>query len=398
MDIPPRPFEEIARNDFNLNIPRYIDGSDPEDLQDITAHLHGGVPERDIDALDDFWAVMPTLRATLFGPNPRKGYADPLVAPDQVRATIRNHPDFAAFRAQVTDILNGWTLAPSRALLGIQQGDHPRNLIHTIAEDMLTRFDPAPLVDKYESYQRLMAYWAATLQDDVFIIAGGGWLAARELREARKEASDDGKVKWLEEGDLTVNKVRLVADVIPPRLIIARFFADLKAELDQATARAEELGREIEELAEEHGAEGGLFEELMADTGKVTAGGVKARLKDKTIEPDEKALLKHVAELFDEEAEAKRAAKEAEAKLTEAVLKKYPALTMGEIQTLVVQDKWLADITAAIGAEVEARTESLTARVRVLTERYGQTLPQIREDLAGLEARVAGHLAAMGVA
>jgi len=256
--------------------------------------------------------------------------------------------------------------------LAISQGDHPRDLIHTIAEDMLTRFDAAPLVDKYEAYQRLMSYWAATMQDDVFIIAGGGWLAARELREARKETTDDGRVKWLEEGDLTVNKVRLVADVIPPRLLTARFFAGLKAALDQATARAEELGREIEELAEEHGAEGGLFEELMADSGKLTAGGVKARLKDRGLEPDEKALLKQVAALFENEAEAKRAAKEAEARLTEAVLKKYPALTMGEIQTLVVQDKWLADITAVLGAEVEARTESLTARVRVLTERYGQ--------------------------
>lgn len=392
------PFDEIARNDFNLNIPRYIDGSDPEDLQDINAHLHGGVPERDIDALGEFWAVMPTLRATLFGPNPRKGYADPLVVPDQVRTTIRNHSDFAAFRAQVTAILGGWIAANTPLLIGIKQGDHPRDLIHTIAEDMLTRFDAAPLVDKYEAYQRLMAYWAATMQDDVFIIAGGGWLAARELREARKETSDDGKVKWLEEGDLTVNKVRLVADVIPPALITARFFADLKAALDQATARAEELGREIEELAEEHGAEGGLFEDLLADGAKLTAGGVKARLKDRGLEPDEKALLKQAAVLFEGEAEAKRAAKEAEARLTEAVLKKYPNLTMGEIQTLVVQDKWLADITAAIGAEVEARTETLTARVRVLTERYGQTLPQIMQDLAGLEARVAGHLAAMGVA
>ena len=136
----------------------------------------------------------------------------------------------------------------------------------------------------------------------------------------------------------------------------------------------------------------------MADGAKLTAGGVKARLKDRGLEPDEKALLKQAAALFEDEAEAKREAKEAEARLTEAVLKKYPTLTMGEIQTLVVQDKWLADITAAIGAEVEARTESLTARVRVLTERYGQTLPQILENLAGLEARVAGHLAAMGVA
>lgn len=392
------PFDEIARNDFNLNIPRYIDGSEPEDLQDITAHLHGGVPERDIDALAEFWDVMPNLRATLFGPNPRAGYADPLVAPDQVRATVRNHPDFAAFRATVTGILDGWIAANKPALLGIKQGDHPRDLIHSIAEDMLTRFDPAPLVDKYEAYQRLMSYWASTMQDDVFIIAGGGWLAARELREARKETSEDGKVKWLEEGDLTVNRVRLVADVIPPHLITARFFPDLKQALDDATTRAEELGREIEELAEEHGAEGGLLEEVMGDTGKLTSGGVKARLKDRTTEPEEKALLKRVTALFEDEAEAKKAAKDAEALLTEAVLKKYPALTMGEIQTLVVQDKWLADITTSIGAEVEARTETLTARVRVLTERYGHTLPQIIKDLAGLEARVAGHLAAMGLA
>lgn len=392
------PFDEITGNGFNLNIPRYIDGSDPEDLQDITAHLHGGVPERDIDALGEFWAVMPTLRATLFGPNPRKDYADPLVAPDKVRATIRNHPDFAAFREQVTDILNGWITANIPALLGIGQGDHPRDLIHSIAEDMLTRFDPAPLVDKYEAYQRLMSYWAATMQDDVFIIAGGGWLAARALREARKETNDDGKVKWLEEGDLTVNKARLVADVIPPALITARFFPDLKQALDTATTRAEELGREIEELAEEHGAEGGLLEFALSDTGKLTAASVKARESSDEAEPEERLLLKQAAKLIAAEAAAKKAAKEAEAKLTAAVLKKYPILTEDDIRTLVVRDKWLADITAAIGAEVEARTEALTARVRVLTERYGQTLPQIMDDLAVLESRVAGHLSAMGVA
>jgi type I restriction enzyme M protein len=90
--------------------------------------------------------------------------------------------------------------------------------------------------------------------------------------------------------------------------------------------------------------------------------------------------------------------READAALSQAVLKKYPALTEADIRTLVVQDKWIADISAAIDAEVEARTEALTARVRVLTERYGLTLPQIMEDLGVLEARVAGHLAAMGVA
>ncbi len=391
-------FDEIVGHDFNLNIPRYIDGSDPEDIQDITAHLHGGVPERDIDALGEFWAVMPTMRATLFGPNHRQGYADPLVAPDQVRSTIRNHPEFAAFRAQITGILDGWIAANTPTLLGIQQGGHPRDLIHVISEDMLGRFDAAPLIDKYAAYQRLMSYWATTMQDDVHIIVEGGWLAARELREARKETSDDGKVKWLEEGDLTVNKVRLVADVIPPALIIARYFPDLKRELDEATARAEERAREIEELAEEHGAEGGLLEFALSESGKLTAASVRARDGSGEAEKDERPLLKQAARLINAEVAAKKLAKEVEATLTEAVIKKYPALNEKDIRSLVVQDKWLADIAAAIGAEVETRTEALTARVRVLTERYGQTLPQIMDDLAELEVKVKSHLAAMGVA
>ena len=391
------PFDEITRNDFNLNIPRYIDGSDPEDLQDITAHLHGGVPERDIDALRDFWDVMPTLRATLFGPNPRASYADPLVAPDQVRATIRNHPDFTAFRAQITDILNGWITQNTPSLTGITAGDHPKDLIHTISEDMLTRFAAAPLVDKYEAYQRLMSYWSTTMQDDVFIIAGGGWIAARDLREARKETAD-GKTKWLEEPDLTVGKVRFVADVIPPALITARFFPELKDALDTATARAEELGREIEELIEEHAGEGGLLSSALSDSGKLTAASIKERRKWGNLDPDEEAMFTRANVLIGKEKDAKKRVNEADFALTQAIFKKYPTLTEDEIRALVVQDKWIADITTAIGAEVEARTEALTARVRVLTERYGQPLPQIMEDLGVLEARVAGHLAAMGVA
>lgn len=396
------PCAEIARYDFNLNIPRYIDGSDPEDLQDITAHLHGGVPERDIDALRDFWDVMPTVRATLFGPNPRKGYADPLVSPDRVRSTIRNHPDFAAFRAQIADILNGWVTQNTPHLKSITQGDHPKDLINTISEDMLVSFAAAPLVDKYEAYQRLMSYWAATMQDDVFIIAGSGWFGCKDIREARSELDKDGKIKWVEDGDLIVKQgrknIRIVAEAIPPALIVNRFFLSQKEKLESLQQRSEELGRDVEELIEEHGVEGGHLFEVVSEDGKTSQKDVKDRLKFRGLDQEEISILRDLLDRLVIEAAAKKAAKEADAKLTGAVLKKYPALTEGEICTLVVQDKWIADITTAIGAEVEARTEALTARVRVLTERYGQTLPQITEDLGVLEARVAGHLAAMGVA
>ncbi|WP_118138144.1 class I SAM-dependent DNA methyltransferase [Oceanicella sp. SM1341] len=390
------PYAEITRNDFNLNIPRYIDGSDPEDLQDIEAHLKGGVPNRDIDGLAEFWEVMPGIRATLFGPNPRPGYSDPLVEPEEVRSTIRNHAEFTAFQTRVHGILDGWAGANAPRMDGIQVGDKPKELIHAIAEDMLTRFAEAPLIDRYEAYQRLMSYWAETMQDDVFIIAHDGWGAARELREARKETDDKGKVKWLEEADLTVNKVRLVADVIPPRLIVARFFPELQQAVDDAQARAEELGREIEELVEEHGAEGGLLADALTEAGKLTAASVKARTKDKAVELDEAKLLKQVAKLMTAGTAAKKAVKEAEETLTEATLAKYPELTEEEIRSLVVDDKWLTDIADIIEAEIEARTEQMTARVRVLTERYGHPLPEVSAEMNTLSQRVDEHLKAMG--
>ncbi|HDY95478.1 hypothetical protein LCGC14_0510650 [marine sediment metagenome] len=390
------PADEIARNDFNLNIPRYIDGSDSEDLQDIEAHLKGGVPDRDLDALSDFWDVMPTLRAKLFGPNARAGYSDPLVAPDAMRTTIRDHPEFSAFRYTVHAVLDGWGKANIAALRGIEPGDAPKALIHGLGEDMLARFATAPLVDRYEAYQRLMSYWAATMQDDVFIISGGGWEAAKDLREARKD-TDGKKVKWLEEADLTVERVRLVADVIPPALIIARFFAEEQAELNAAQAKVDDLTREIEEMVEEHGTEGGLIADALTDTGKLTAASVKARIKKGEADAEEQAQLARAAKLTAAESTVKKKAKEMEAELTQAVLKKYSALTVEEIRALVVEDKWLTDIAVAIEAEVEARTEQLTGRVRVLTERYGETVGDLDTRLAALEAKVEKHLERMGL-
>lgn len=394
-------YERIAGQGFNLNIPRYVDGSEPEDRQDIAAHLRGGVPERDIDLLAGFWAVMPGVRGALFGPALRPGYAEPRVEPGTVRAAIREHPEFGAFRERVRAILDGWAGANAPLLDGIARGDSPAALIHALGEDMLARFADAPLVDRYDAYQRLMDYWAGGMQDDVFIVADAGWAAARDLRVARHEKTGEGrkeKTRWLEEADLTAGSTRLVADVIPPALVVARFFPDGRAALDAAQAAAEEAGRAVEEAVEEHGGEGGALADAMTEAGKLTAASLGARLKAGAADGADAAVLERAGRLLKAEAAAKRVARAAEEALTKAVLEKYPALTEAEIRALVVDDKWLTDIATALDAEIEARTEHLTARVRMLTERYGETVGEIEETLAALEAKVAGHLAAMGFA
>lgn len=396
------PYAEITRNDFTLHIPRYIDGSDPEDLQDIEAHLKGGVPNRDINLLAEFWEVMPSMRATLFGPNSRPGYSDPLVEPKEVRSTIRNHPEFGAFRDRVHAILDGWARQNAPLMDGIQVGDKPKALIQSIAEDMLTRFADAPLIDRYEAYQRLMSYWAETMQDDVFIIAHNGWEACREIREARYETDKDGKIKWLEAGDLFLKQgrkaTRLICEVIPPAIVIEKFLPQLKLNLQKAETEAQEITRQVEELVEEHGGEGGDLFHAITDDGKLTQKSVNERLKAMGLDSDEKRSLNKAKKLLKDEAAAKKVTKEADADLTVAAIKKYAELAEEEIRALVVDDKWLTDIAELIEAEIEARTEQMTARVRVLTVRYGHTLPKIAESFEKLESKVADHLQAMGFA
>ncbi|MCW3783216.1 type I restriction-modification system subunit M [Defluviimonas salinarum] len=394
------PYAEITRNDFNLNIPRYIDGSDPEDLQDIEAHLKGGVPNRDIDGLAEFWTVMPGIRATLFGPNPRPGYSDPLVAPEEVRAIICQHPEFDAFRDRVHAILDGWAGANAPLMDGIEVGENPKALIHEIAEDMLERFAAAPLIDKYEAYQRLMSYWADTMQDDVFIIAHDGWNACREIREARYETDKDGKIKWLEPGDLIVKEgrktTRLMCEVIPPALVVGKFLPLLKADLDQAEAEALEVTRQLEEMVEQHGVEDGDLFHAVPDDGKMTQKSVNERLKAAGVDGDEKKALNRAKKLLKDEAATKKAAKEAEAALNAATIKKYSELTEDEIRTLVVDDKWLTDIAELIEGEIEARTDGLTTRLRILVERYAETLPSLTDLMRDYDQKVTVHLCTMG--
>jgi len=219
---------EIEKHDFNLNIPRYIDSSEPEDLQDIEAHLKGGIPLRDLDALSGYWAELPSVRSELFGPGDRPGYASPKVEPSAVKPTILDHAEFAAFSSRVAAVFAGWRSAHLARLKGIVIGDKPKVLIEEIAEDLLARFTEVPLIDKYDVYQHLMTYWAETMQDDVYIIAQEGWAVARQVRELVKNAEG----KFTETPDITLGKKKLKAELIPPRLLMARFFANEQAALE----------------------------------------------------------------------------------------------------------------------------------------------------------------------
>jgi type I restriction enzyme M protein len=374
---------EIAANDYNLNLPRYIDSTEPEDLQDIEAHLKGGIPLADIDGLHRYWQVLPAVRQALFAPladaKRSSAYCQLTVEPNQIKATIFGHSEFTTFNQTVTQRFATWKAAHTPLLTGIQLGDRPKALIEKLAETLLKEFEAAPLIDAYDVYQHLMDYWAETMQDDVWMITLEGWQAVQMSKPN--------------------------VDLIPTALVVARYFAAEQQAVEALEAERDAITRQMEEQDEEHGGEGGLLEEGKTDKGKLTAKSVKDRLKvlqaltvraEIADAQDEIKALKAYAALLEQEAAASKNAKDAQKALDAKVAAKYAHLSVADIQTLVVQDKWLATLTASAQSELDRVSQALTGRIRQLAERYATPLPALGDEVEILAGRVDEHLKAMG--
>ena len=416
------PLAEISdpKNDFNLNLPRYIDSTEPEDLQDIDAHLRGGIPIRDIDDLAQYWDVFPDVRKALFeatAPEPQgasrgsdglnddqhrrlapcrsQRYCQLRVPAADIKTAIFGHAEFTTFNESVTAIFAKWRKASTPLLKAIAVGGKPKALIETLSESLLEMFQNARLVDPYDVYQHLMTYWSETMQDDVYMIVGDGWQGAAKPRQIVPEK--DGKTK--EKADFTLGKQKFKAELIPPALVIARYFQAEQSALESLEAEAAALAQKLEELKEEHSGEEGLFAEVLGDKGGIAKADVTARLKVIKTEADaedERKLLTEYLDLTEQESAANKKVKEAQKELEAQVAAQYGKLTESEIKTLVVDDKWLARLAADVQSELDRVSQSLTGRVRQLAERYASPLPSLTEQVESLSARVAEHLKKMG--
>ncbi len=373
---------EIEKNDYNLNLPRYIDSTRSEDRQDIEGHLKGGIPAADVEALAPYWKVCPKLKATLFKAN-RPGYLDLAVEKPALKAAIFGHAEFTAFVADIDFHFSNWRAQSARVLkTTLAPGVHPKELIHVMSESLLYSFADKPLLDPYAIYQHLMDYWAETMQDDCYLIAEDGWKA-----ETYRIIEKDKKGKEKDKG--------WACDLVPKSILVARYFAVEQAAIDQLGADLEAATARLAELEEEQSGEEGAF----SGFDKISAASVKDRIreigKDKSA-ADELAVLKQWLDLAADEAALKKQLKEAEAALDAAAYAYYPKLGEAEIKTLVVDDKWFAALDAAIHSEMDRVSQALTRRVKELAERYERPLPQMVERVAELEARVSHHLARMG--
>jgi type I restriction enzyme M protein len=399
------PVSEIAepKNDYNLNIPRYIDSSEPEDIQDLHAHLKGGIPNRDLDALQPYWEAFPSLRTALFKPL-RDGYSELAFDKSNIQATLTASAEYKAFADSIAGAVNQWWNTHGALFHDITSATRPADLITELSDTLLDGFRSRPLIDEYGVYEQLMSYWNDVMHDDVALIMSGGWDRAAIPRAARILGYDKNKKPKYEPAHITfgtgVKAQRWVMDLVPPELIIARYFAKEHTQLEELEAAVEAAGQAIEEYTEEHAGEEGLLFDATDDDSKVTSTTANDRLKVAKAEGadrEEIAALIHVTGLFKAKAAANKAAKEFKSQIDQLALKQYGKLTTEDVQGLVIDDKWGGRLESGVAAELTALTQKLVERLDALGERYDKTIAELDAEVKVMNTRVVANLAAMGL-
>jgi type I restriction enzyme M protein len=398
------PRDEIAdpKNDFNLNLPRYIESSEPEDLHDITGHLRGGIPARDLDdstsPLAPYWQVLPGVRRDFFESAGHAGYLNLKLPLAELRPAILGHAEFQAFNAQAMGSFTGWRGGATARLMAFGQGGHPKALIATLAEELLAAFAEAPLLDAYDVYQHLMDYWAETMQDDAYLIAADGWVKGAQPREIVQVKDKNNKLTWPETHDYLKGKRRFKSDLLPAPILVARYFTTERDAIEALDNQLAAFQQQLDEMLEENSGEEGLLAEVIEGEGdkqKIAAKTVKARMKEIGKDPlydDERAALETCMDLLDKQTKTKAKRKSAQEDLDKKIDAKYPKLTEAEIKTLVVEDKWMALLSTAVQGELDRVSQTLTGRIRELAERYATPLPKLTDEVETFSVRVEEHL------
>ena len=361
--------EEIERNEYNLNIPRYIDNQEEEDIQDIAAHLQGGIPAADIDALQKYWDVYPTMKESLFKINGQDGYYDLKVEKEKIKEAVFEHQEFILYSEEINTIVNGWAERHRDRFLQINSDIDPKVLIHDIAEDILESFSSRTLIDKYDIYQYMMTYWLEEMKDDVYMIVENGWIPDKDL--------------------------------VPENLVIDKYFNEEKAAIESLEAEKDEIARQKEEFEEENSGEEGYLEEIKNEKGNITKGSLKNRIKEIKDDPDsveELEVLEAYLKLVDDESDANKKVKDAMKALDKKVNERYKVLTEDEIKTLVVDMKWIPYIMREVNSEMDRVSHRLASRINELAERYDETLFELEEQLKSYHEKVEKHLERMGFA
>lgn len=362
--------DEIRKNEYNLNIPRYVDSSETAESWDIYASMFGGLPLSEIDELKEYWIAFPELRTALFE-NTSSAYCSLKV--ENIKKAIKEHADVCSFENKYRDVFSGFDEYLYDELIEKMTDLNISKAEATLSANIFERLKDIPLVDKYEAYQLLDDDWTK-IAVDLEIIQTEGFEATKRVDPNMVIKKKDGKEQEVQEG--------WVGRIIPFDLIQDTLLADDRATLKVKENRLSEIASEYEELFDsltEEEKEG----DYASEDGFVNAE-IKKALKSDSVEPETKEKLRKVAALATEEKELKAAIKK-DAGLLEGKTKETIETLSDEQVIDLLKDKWITPLIQSLMKLPDSIVNELVSKLEALTKKYETTFAEVETQISETE-------------
>lgn len=371
--------DEIRANEYNLNIPRYVDSSENPESWDIYASMFGGIPEKELQELDEYWEAFPHLRGDLFAQVNEAYYS--LNVP-RLKESILEHPDVAAFMSRYSAAFEGF-----EDFLYSELIEKMRTLVLAGEEailwkDIVARLAAIPLIDPYEAYQLLDDDWKQ-IEIDLEVIQTEGLAAAKQVDPNMVLKKKDGKDHEVQEGW----KGHVIPFDLVQRTLLPDELAALKSREEQLAGIPGEYEELLDELSEEDKSKDFVNEAKDAFVPAI----VKKALREKTEEPGILSLLEKVDTLITREKRLKKQVKEAAAELHLQTKKTMEALSEEAVLELL-KLKWMTPLVESLNDLPQTCVNALTAKLETLCNKYETTYAEVEQQIADTERTLIGML------
>lgn len=377
--------EEIRSNDYNLNIPRYVDSSEPAETWDLYASMFGGIPMTEIDGLEEYWKAFPTLKSALFT-NSDIPYVE--LATEDIKNTIKNHADIKTFENAFKDVFADFHLYLKEEWIEKMEHVEISKSENVISENIFKRLDQVPLIDKYEAYQILDDEWGK-IAVDLEIIQTEGFAATKKVDPNLVTKKKDGKEQEIQDG--------WVGRVIPFELVQKELLSDRYKELREKEARLAEIPSLYEEIIEDMTEEEKDGQVLNDNNDAFVAKEVTKKLKElKKEAPTEEVKsfidkLDRYERLSKEEKDLKKEIKSETAKFHMLTKETIENLTDSMVCELL-DKKWIGNLLESINKLPDTIVDNLVSKIQALVSKYKTTYFELEKEIKETEIKLASMI------
>ena len=370
--------EEIRNNGYNLNIPRYVDSSEPVEKYDIYATMFGGIPNSEIDELQTYWDALPSLRNDLFAPEADKPYSN--LKSEDIEGVINANADVKAFQERFNAAFDGFEALLHQRLIDNVMNVHPMKELDAITENMFARLDNIPLIDKYATYQALADNWQM-ITNDIETIQQEGIDAVRVVEAA---------YKVVKKGDEEIEVPDGQKGRILPFELVQRI--KFQSELDEISAlqnRVEEINGEVDEIrdsfTEEESEKYLDAEKDNAYNKKEITAGSKAKGDD--VDAETKVKLKGIVKLWDDQKTKNKKIKEKKQELIEKTVDAIENLSDEDV-VMFLDEKWIAPICKGINHSTTNTLILLVASINSMRKKYSESYRSLDDKLRSAQKEI----------